>query len=105
MGKKNKLHPLTKALVKKYLDDLDGGLEDSDGYKATKFGEGRVSSFEIKGLINSFAMVAEWPTGEGYDISIETALGKNLGWETKKISIHLDELECVLRAINDLDKK
>lgn len=112
--KKNKiLSKKSKFLVKKYLDDLDTDLDgiwdelNNDPYKAKKYGEGKVSSFEIKGLIDAFAMVSEWPSGEGYDVSIETKQGskKDSHWKTKRLSIHLDELECVLRAINDLNIK
>lgn len=102
MGKKKKKNN-SRDLVFKYLQDLDDDIDTDLGYRAVKYGEGKVSSFEIKGLVNSFAMVSEWPSREGYDISVETKLGKNLGYGTKRISLHLDELECVLRAINDLN--
>jgi hypothetical protein len=93
--------PPPKSLknVNNFLKDID----QTEGYKATKFGESKGVSYQIDGLIKSFCQVTEWPNGEGYDFSFETKLGEGLGYQNKSISLHLDEMECMFRGLIDLN--
>lgn len=93
----------SKKYIKKYLKGIDI-MPDIGDYKAKKFGESKSVSFEIKGLVHTFVQTTEWTNGEGYDVSIETETTKG-NWQTKTLSIHLDELECVLRGMHFLNKK
>lgn len=89
-----------KKKVIKWLKELEQYSKDNGYYGAKKIGEARSVEYEIDGLTGSFCKVTEWANGEGYDIGFQSKSGE--AWEDKRISLHVDELECLITALNDL---
>ena len=91
-----------KRKIAKWLRITEADVKANDYYSPKKFGEGKTICFEIDGLSKSFCQVTEWTNGEGYDISFQTISHAKLKiWEDKRISLHTDELECMLACLND----
>jgi hypothetical protein len=53
----------------------------------------------MQGLVDTFCKVTEWSNGEGFDISFETKTDND--YQTKRIDVHVDELECLFACLND----
>lgn len=54
---------------------------------------------EMKSLCKSMITITPWLSGEGYDISIDGEKGDH-----SHISIHVDELEGILRGLKHLKR-
>lgn len=92
-----------KKKIVKWLKITADDIAEIDGYSPKKFGEYKSVEFEIDGLVKSFCKVTKWSNGEGFDISFETQVNTKTGiWKDKKIDLHLDELDCLLAALNEL---
>lgn len=85
-----------KKKIKKFLKKLEELKKENEVYGPKYFGEAKSVEYEIDGLVHSFCKVTEWSNGEGFDIGFETNL------KDKSISIHLDELECLLMCLDHL---
>jgi hypothetical protein len=88
----------TKKKIKTSLDRIKSETLAMEGYQPKLFGTGRVVAYETKGLINTFCMMAEWPNGEGFDFSFDTDKD-----QPKRISLHVDEIETMLRCLEHMD--
>lgn len=86
-----------KTKIAKWIGITQADLEENDYYGPKKFGEARSVEYSIDGLVNCFCKVSAWSNGEGYDIAVKTYKGKD-----QSISLHTDELDCVLHCLNDL---
>lgn len=89
-----------KKKVAKWLKITTEDIQEINGYLPKKFGESRSVEYQIDGLVDTFCKVTEWSNGEGFDISFETK--STNGWQTKRIDVHVDELECLFACFNDL---
>ena len=83
-----------KKRIAKWLKITEEDIKANDFYKAKLFGEGKTVEYEIDGLVKSYCKLTEWVNGEGYDISFDTN-----NEETKKISLHTDEIDCLLASL------
>lgn len=88
---------MKKKTKKKITKFINQSHIKSTGYKPQHFGNSKVTSYEISGIIDSFCMCSEWPSGEGFDFSFTTK-----GNSDKSISLHSDELEIMLACLNKL---
>lgn len=74
-----------------------------DYYRPKLFGKSKSVTYEIDGLAKSYCSITAWANGEGFDISFQTQANTKTGdWEDKRISIHTDELDCMLAGLNHL---
>ena len=73
-------------------------IRSNSTYEPVKFGESKSVVFQMKGMSDTFCQVTEWANGEGFDVSIQTK--QKYGWDEKQISLHSDELECLLAGLN-----
>lgn len=89
-----------KKKIAKWLKITANDIAEIDGYAPKKFGESRSVEFEINGLVESFCKVTEWANGEGLDITFQSKT--NNGWSDKRIDLHLDELDCLFAALDEL---
>lgn len=83
-----------KKRIAKWLKITEEDIKANDFYKAKLFGEGKTVEYEIDRLVKSYCKLTEWVNGEGYDISFDTN-----NEETKKISLHTDEIDCLLASL------
>ena len=87
--------------IKNSIKEKNKESVENDYYMPKFFGESKSVEHEINGLTKVYSKVTEWSNGEGYDISFETQTNaKTKEWESKSISLHLDELDCLLAGLN-----
>lgn len=90
-----------KKKIAKWLKITANDIAEIDGYAPKKLSESRSVEFEINGLVESLCKVTEWANGEGFDIFFQSKT--NNGWSDKKrIDLHLDELDCLFAALDEL---
>lgn len=86
-----------KKKIAKWLKITEADVIDNGSdYLPKKFGESKSVEYEFKGLCDVFCKVTAWSNGEGFDISFET------GKISKRIDLHIEELETLLYCLNDL---
>ena len=89
--------------IKKYLKRINEEAIKKEYYMPKLFGESKSVEYEIDSLAKSYCKVTQWANGEGYDISFQTQSNTKTGdWENKSISLHTDELDCLLASLNHL---
>ena len=91
---------MKKSKIKKHLVKTEEDAIKEDYYRPKKFGISKSVEYEIDGLMKSFCKLTEWANGEGYDISFESEVSKDK-WETKRIELHLDEIDVFLACLNN----
>jgi len=88
-----------KKKIAKWLKITTEDIQEINGYLPKKFGTSRSVEYQMQGLVDTFCKVTEWSNGEGFDISFETKTDN--GYQTKRIDVHVDELECLFACLND----
>lgn len=89
-----------KQKIARWLVGLAKLDEEYPNHAAKKFGDMKGVTFEMDGLVKTYCSVVGWATGEGFDISWETEENRRIKlWESKSISLHSVELDCMLKGL------
>lgn len=92
---KNKIK--IKKKIKNTLKTIKDDSVKMGSYYPKLYGESKAVSYENDGLVKTFCMTAEWPSGEGFDFSFDTNKSTQ-----QRISLHHDELEAMLCCLEHL---